>query len=98
MHIYFVELLQIVVVVIFIDKQVMMTLLEYFQFIFLQHDYIDATCYLEGLVVVVEVIVDLDAEHQTAEEDAVDIEAVEGEAFVLNVAVHDDDGEDETFR
>lgn len=77
----------------------MFAFLKYFQFVFLEHHHIDATCCLESFVVVVEIVMDLDSEDQAAEKESVDVKPTQREVLILDdVSIHDDDGHDQTLR
>ena len=93
MGIYIVEMVQIIVVDFLINKEIMLAFFKYLKFICFQHYYIDASCSLERFIIEVEVIMEFDSHDQTAEENTMHIEPVESEVLVINVSVHDDNGD-----
>ncbi len=96
--IHIVQMLEIIAVCFFVDKQIMLALFKYLKLVFFEHNHVDASCCLEGFIIKIKIIVKLNSEHKTADEYAMDVETIESETLKINVPVHDNNCYDQALR
>ena len=92
-----VQMMEIIAVSFFVNKQIMLALFKYFKLIFFEHDHINTSRGLKGFIIEVKVIMKFDSEHKTADKNAMDVEPIERKALKINVPVHNYYCYDETF-
>ena len=83
-----IQMMEVILVVVFVDEEVVVAFGKYLELVLFQHDYINATCCLEGFVVVVVVVVQFHGQHQATQEQPVHVEPIQSELFPLHVPGH----------
>lgn len=93
-----IELLLVLVVVLGAHVEVEVQLLEDLEFELVQVHGVDSPCELVGLIVVVEIILELGGQEEGDQDHLVDVEVVESKVLELEVVPVDvDDGDDEAL-
>ena len=94
-----VQILHKCIILLFINVDVIVTLLEYLHFVLFQHNHIDPSRCFKGFVIEVKIIMQLHPQDETAEQQSMHVEPGQTEVLVLyDVAIHYYDRHNQTLR